>query len=137
VGNNPANKRDPFGLQSMDQFLADLQAKIPGTMSYNARGGTYYIVFPAGMTYNQVNTALQNAGYYDGPLAYDPLFHPFGHEFRSCNKGAGFHFKVDYPDQMPVPCPTCRGGIGSQEVPGPVVGTDVHIDGPMNSGSFR
>ena len=114
----------------MDQFLSALQVKVPGTSTYNVGGGTYYIVFPAGMTYGQVISALQNAGYYDGPLAWDPLFHPSGQEFRTCDKGPGFHFELAYPDQMAVPCPTCRGGIGSQDVPGPVVATDVHIDNP-------
>jgi hypothetical protein len=44
-------------------------------------------------------------------------------------RGRAFTSKLITPTR-PVPCPTCRGGIGSQEVPGRVVGTDVHIDDP-------
>lgn len=140
AGNDPVNLIDPLGLsadeqskpvgpQSIDEFLSDLRVRIPGTSTYNV-GGTYYIVFPAGMSYDQVTNALENAGYYTGLLAYDPLFHPLGQEFRTTNEGPGFHFKVAYPDQMPVACSGCPDGIGSQDVPGPVVGTDVHIDNP-------
>jgi hypothetical protein len=43
-----------------------------------------------------VQTLTAN-GYYSGLLAYDPIYHSGGEEFRLPGPNPGFHFKLRYP----------------------------------------
>jgi RHS repeat-associated protein len=86
-------------------------------------------------SYDETTAQLRKAGYYSGVLAYNPIDHSGGKEFRTYGR-PGFHFKVVYPSIEVYATP---GEPGYAIVNGsePAVATDLHIDcnNPVGSGA--
>ncbi|MGH9962197.1 MAG: RHS repeat-associated core domain-containing protein, partial [Pyrinomonadaceae bacterium] len=110
VQNNPIRFFDPSGLcpqksstnqtQPCDRSRAATQRaaqsvarRIPG-----ARVGTQdgWLIINFSGSYNQTIDQLQRSGHYSGILAFNPIDHAGGYEFRTYGS-TGFHFKVVYP----------------------------------------
>lgn len=77
--------------------------------------------------YDQTVRQLNNAGYYSGLLAFDPIYHSGGMEFRTWDS-PGFHFNVLYAEQKGVPVSPNSPEFKAVKVNKPAVGTDLHID---------
>jgi hypothetical protein len=77
---------------------------------------------------------LEKAGYYSGILAYNPIDHSGGREFRTYGS-PGFHFKVVYPS-IQVEATPGEPGYAITNGKEPAVATDLHIDcnNPVGSG---
>ncbi len=86
--------------------------------------------------FDQTVAQLKNAGYYTGILAFNPIDHPGGQEFRTYGS-PGFHFKVVYPQTKAVPVSPNSPEFKEVKVNKPALGTDLHIDcnNPVGSGA--
>ena len=95
-------------------------------------GGQTIIRFAG--NFSQTVRQLDQAGYYRGIWAYDPLYHSGGLEFRTYGS-PGFHLKVVFPKSEMVPA-NVRGGVALRPSNEPAIGTDLHIDchNPVGAG---
>jgi RHS repeat-associated protein len=103
---------------------------IPGA-TVTTQGGQTVINFKE--NYFDTVARLNKAGYYSGILAYNPIDHSGGTEFRTYGS-PGFHFKVAYPQvrvAAPIDQRLLRGNRNQ-----PATATDLHIDchNPVGSG---
>ncbi len=101
--------------------------------SVGTQGGQPIINFQG--NYDQTLKQLQQAGYYSGILALNPIDHPGGEEFRTWGS-PGFHFKVVYPLRKAVPVAPNSPEFKPVTVDKPAIATDLHIDchNPVGAG---
>ena len=149
VRNNPARFTDPSGLCPQNPVLSQkgpcdtstaavksAAQQIANTIagaSVGTQGGQPIINFQG--NYDQTLKQLQQAGYYSGILALNPIDHPGGEEFRTWGS-PGFHFKVVYPLRKAVPVAPNSPEFKPVTVDKPAIATDLHIDchNPVGAG---
>ncbi len=125
------NKKQPCDTSpaAVTRAARGVASTIPGAR-VGIQGGQTVINFRG--SYNQTIGQLQRAGYYSGILAFNPIDHSGGYEFRTYGS-PGFHLKVIYPD---VEETQVGGRMGVRVSNQPAVATDLHIDcnNPVGSG---